>query len=63
MTVGFIMMCHTALDRAAQVARYWASHGAPVVVHVDARVPAPDFDALGRALADLDTVSFCTRFK
>ncbi|SDE65609.1 beta-1,6-N-acetylglucosaminyltransferase [Rhodobacter capsulatus] len=63
MTVGFIMMCHTALDRAAQVARYWASHGAPVVVHVDARVPAQDFDALGRALADLDSVSFCTRFK
>ncbi|ETD82616.1 DUF5927 domain-containing protein [Rhodobacter capsulatus] len=63
MTVGFIMMCHTALDRAAQVARYWASHGAPVVVHVDARVPAQDFDSLGRALADLDTVSFCKRFK
>ena len=63
MTVGFIMMCHTALDRAAQVARYWASHGAPVVVHVDARVPAADYDALGRALADLDRVSFCTRFK
>ncbi|ADE83886.1 DUF5927 domain-containing protein [Rhodobacter capsulatus] len=63
MTVGFIMMCHTALDRAAQVARYWASHGAPVVVHVDARVPAQDFDSLGRALADLDMVSFCKRFK
>jgi hypothetical protein len=62
-TVGFIMMCHTALDRAAQVARYWASHGAPVVVHVDARVPAQDFDSLGRALADLDMVSFCKRFK
>ncbi|WP_444463565.1 DUF5927 domain-containing protein [Rhodobacter capsulatus] len=63
MTVGFIMMCHTALDRAAQVARYWASHGAPVVIHVDARVPAPDYDGLGRALADLDSVSFCKRFK
>ena len=63
MTVGFIMMCHTALDRAAQVARYWATHGAPVVIHVDARVPAPDYDGLGRALADLYNVSFCKRFK
>ena len=63
MTVGFIMMCHTALDRAAQVARYWASHGAPVVIHVDARVPAADYDGLGQALSDLGNVSFCKRFK
>lgn len=63
MTVGFIMMCHTALDRAAQVARYWATHGAPVVIHVDARVPAEAFSHLGQSLADLDTVSFCKRFK
>ncbi len=63
MTVGFIMMCHTALDRAAQVARYWAEHDAPVVIHVDKRVPAHEFGALGRSLADLPNVSFCKRFK
>jgi len=62
-TVGFIMMCHTALDRAAQVARYWATNGAPMVIHVDARVSAHDFTALGRSLADLSNVSFCKRFK
>ncbi|TMV94209.1 glycosyl transferase [Thioclava sp. BHET1] len=63
MTVGFIMMCHTALDRAAQVARYWASSGAPVVIHVDARVSAHDFAALGHSLSDLEDVSFSRRYK
>ncbi|KFE35108.1 beta-1,6-N-acetylglucosaminyltransferase [Thioclava atlantica] len=63
MTVGFIMMCHTALDRAAQVARFWAESGAPVVIHVDKRVPGLEFGGLKRALADLDTVSFSRRYK
>lgn len=63
MTVGFIMMCHTALDRAAQVARHWAENGAPVVIHVDARVGSHEYAALGRSLADLHNVSFCKRFK
>lgn len=63
MTVGFVMMCHTALHRAAEVARYWAESGAPVVIHVDARVPAKDYAALGKSLADLDTVSFSKRYK
>ena len=38
MTVGFIMLCHTALDRAAEVARHWAERGCPVVIHLDRRV-------------------------
>ncbi len=63
MTVGFVMMCHTALDRAAQVARYWAENGAPVVIHVDRRVPPEPFNGLKQALGDLETVSFCARFK
>jgi hypothetical protein len=62
-TIGFIMMCHTALDRAAQVARYWAEHGAPVVIHVDKRTSAHDYSALTRTLADLENVSFSRRFK
>lgn len=57
------MMCHTALDRAAQVARFWAESGAPVVIHVDKRVPGLEFGGLKRALADLDTVSFSRRYK
>lgn len=63
MTVGFIMMCHTALHRAAQVARYWSENGAPVVIHVDARVSAKDYAGLGEMLADRENVSFCKRFK
>ncbi|WP_062762044.1 beta-1,6-N-acetylglucosaminyltransferase [Falsirhodobacter sp. alg1] len=38
MSVGFVMLCHTALDRAAEVARHWAKQGCPVVIHVDSRV-------------------------
>ena len=32
------MLVHEALDRAEQVARHWAGHGCPVVIHVDKRV-------------------------
>ena len=63
MSVGFIMMCHTALHRAEQVARYWATNGAPVVIHVDRRVNRDAFDGLKQALGDLPNVSFCKRFK
>ncbi len=63
MSVGFIMMCHTAFDRAAQVARHWAEAGAPVVIHVDKRVSGHDYASFNRALADLENVSFSRRFK
>ncbi len=29
MTVGIVMLVHTALDRAEQVARHWAAAGLP----------------------------------
>ncbi len=61
MTVGFIMLCHTALDRAAQVARHWAGHDCPVVIHVDKRVKRKAYDGLVQALADLPNVSFSGR--
>ena len=63
MTVGFIMMCHDAFDRAAQVARFWAEAGAPVVIHVDKRVNDKTYGEFAAMLADLDNVSFCERFK
>lgn len=59
--LGFIMLVHTALDRAAQVARFWAEAGSPVVIHVDARVDAAEHGRLVQALADLDGVRFCRR--
>ncbi|WP_224816675.1 beta-1,6-N-acetylglucosaminyltransferase [Hasllibacter sp. MH4015] len=62
-TLGFIMMCHTALDRAAQVARHWAERDCPVVIHVDKRVSRDRFNGLKRAVGDLENVKFSRRHK
>ncbi len=62
-TLGFVMMCHTALDRAAQVARHWAERDCPVVVHLDKRVETAKSDWLRRELGDLDNVRFCKRHR
>ena len=61
MSVTFLMLVHTALGRAAQVARHWAQRGCPVVIHVDKRVPGAEFERLARRLADLDNIRFCRR--
>ena len=61
MSLGFIMLCHTALHRAAQVARHWAESGCPVVLHVDARVKREAHDRLVADLADLPDVRFSRR--
>lgn len=62
MSVGFIMMCHTALDRAAQVARHWATRDCPVIVHVDKSVARRAYDKLVSDLADLANVQFSSRY-
>lgn len=61
MSFGVVMLCHTALDRAAQVARHWARHGCPVVIHLDRRVPDADRDGLAQALSDLPDIRFSDR--
>jgi len=61
-TVGFVMLCHTALDRAADVARHVNERGCPVVIHVDRKAPARAFDRLKRDLADLPGVRFSPRY-
>ena len=61
-TVGIVMLCHTALDRAAQVARHWVTHGCPVVIHLDKRVNRAAFDRLRGDLADLTDVRFSGRY-
>ena len=61
-TLGFLMLCHTALDRAGQVARHWAERDCPVVIHVDAKVRARAYDRLKKSLADLPNVRFSRRF-
>lgn len=62
LSVGFVMLCHTALDRAAQVARHWAERGAPVVVHIDKTTARADHDRMVQALSDLPNVRFSRRF-
>lgn len=62
-TLGFVMMCHTALERAAEVARYWAERDCPVVIHVDNRVPKARFDWFKAEMSTLENVKFSKRHK
>jgi Family of unknown function (DUF5927)/Core-2/I-Branching enzyme len=61
-SVGVIMLCHTAFGRAAQVARFWAEAGSPVVIHVDRRASGRGPADFAGALSDLPNVSFSPRF-
>ena len=63
MSVGIVMLVHTALDRAEQVARHWTAAGCPVVIHVDRNVPRRVFRAFQRAMADDSMVLFCKRHR
>jgi hypothetical protein len=60
-TLGFVMLCHTALDRAAQVARHWAERGCPVVMHVDRRVPDARLEPLVQLAATHPNVRLSPR--
>ncbi|KAJ57309.1 glycosyl transferase [Actibacterium mucosum KCTC 23349] len=61
--VGFIMLVHTAMDRAASVARHWASSGCPVVIHIDKSVKRAQVKKLKEALVDHQNIKFCKRHK
>lgn len=61
--LGFIMLVHTALDRAADVVRFVAATGSPVVIHVDASTPPAQREGLLQALAHLPQVRFCKRHR
>lgn len=63
MSVGIVMLVHTALGRAEQVARHWAAGGCPVVIHVDRSVPKKTYAAFVDALSDLRQVRFCKRHR
>ena len=63
MTVGFAMMVHADLDRAAQVARHWSSAGCPVVIHVDSRVAKLKYAKFVSDLSDVETIQFCKRHR
>lgn len=63
MTVGIVMLVHTALGRAEQVARHWASSGCPVVIHVDKNVSRSTFTAFKSALSDVPDIRFSARHR
>ena len=63
MTLGVVMLVHTALDRAEQVVRHWSAAGCPVVIHVDRNVRRDTHDAFVSALADLPNVEFSRRHR
>jgi hypothetical protein len=62
-TVGIVMLVHTALNRAEQVARHWAAAGCPVVIHADANVPRRVNRAFRKSLADVESVRFSGRHR
>ncbi|MCH2068504.1 MAG: beta-1,6-N-acetylglucosaminyltransferase [Shimia sp.] len=63
MSVGILMLVHTAFDRAEQVARHWTKYGCPVVIHVDASVKPKAHKKFVKALEDVPDVRFCKRHK
>jgi Family of unknown function (DUF5927)/Core-2/I-Branching enzyme len=60
-TVGFVMLAHAALHRAAQVARVLASENCPLVIHVDRRVGGREFSDFVRSLSDFDNIHLAPR--
>ncbi|MEQ5869413.1 glycosyl transferase [Sagittula sp. NFXS13] len=63
MSVGIIMLVHTAFNRAEDVARHWARGGCPVVIHVDSAVPRAHFEDLRQRLSDFPDVLFSKRHR
>ncbi|WP_425044938.1 beta-1,6-N-acetylglucosaminyltransferase [Primorskyibacter sp. S87] len=63
MTVGIVLLVHTALNRAEQVARHWTNAGCPVVIHVDKNVSGPVYRAFEKSLSDNRMVLFSKRHR
>jgi hypothetical protein len=62
-SVGIIMLVHTALDRAAEVARHWTASGCPVVLHVDKNVDGKTYRNFRQSLAEDPLIQFCKRHR
>ncbi|SLN69681.1 Core-2/I-Branching enzyme [Falsiruegeria litorea R37] len=63
MTVGVVMLVHTALDRAEQVARHWTASGCPVVLHVDKNVSRKAYKDFVTACSDNSMILFSQRHR
>ncbi|WP_164661462.1 beta-1,6-N-acetylglucosaminyltransferase [Tropicibacter sp. Alg240-R139] len=63
MTVGVVMLVHTALDRAEEVARHWTASGCPVVLHVDKNVSRKTYKNFVAACTDNPLILFSQRHR
>jgi hypothetical protein len=63
MSVGIIMLVHTAFGRAEQIARHWSAAGCPIVIHADKSVPRESYARFREALSDLPDVRFAKRYR
>ncbi|SLN42691.1 Core-2/I-Branching enzyme [Roseovarius litorisediminis] len=63
MSVGIVMLVHTAFDRAEQVVRHWSAAGCPLVIHADKLVPGKAYDAFVQSVADVPDVRFSKRHR
>lgn len=61
--LGIVMLCHTALHRAAQVARFWLDAKCPVIIHVDRAVSDQDLRAMQDALGPHPLLQFSKRYR
>jgi len=62
-TLGIVMLVHTALGRAEQVARHWAAAGCPLVIHIDRNVPNETAAKFKSALDSDPLISFSKRYR
>jgi Family of unknown function (DUF5927)/Core-2/I-Branching enzyme len=62
MSVGFVMLVHNSLERAAEVARHWAGRDCPVVIHLDTRVPAAAKAVFKASLRDVPNLRILSLF-
>ncbi|WP_170606447.1 DUF5927 domain-containing protein [Ruegeria arenilitoris] len=60
-TLGIVMLVHTALDRAEQVARHWTASGCPVVIHVDRKVNKTTYSQFVKSCSDDPLILFSDR--
>jgi len=61
--LGIVMLVHTALNRAEQVARHWTRSGCPVVIHVDRKVPNTVYTEFVDSCSDDPMILFCRRHR
>jgi hypothetical protein len=60
-SLGIVMLVHTALDRAEQVARHWTAAGCPVVIHVDRKVADVAYSKFVSSCGDNPLIVFSDR--